>query len=200
MANQSIYSFYTTASKKDFARQFQFRLLTFGNIAFDEEHLTYVETASLPGRTITNIPVPYMGLDFNVPGTVKYPGSAGYQVTFRCDQDYDIRSALEAATYNIFDEATSSGQYNLPGEGVTISMELYDKNFNPVRYYTLYGVYVQAIADTQYDIKDTGNIATCQATLAYQFWRSSGKGDGAFSAPVVKSSPFSAKVPSWKGS
>jgi len=173
MANtQTIQKFYATASQRDFARLFQFRLAgPFANIPFTPEHLTYVETAALPGRTINNVTVPYMGLAFNVPGTVSYPGSTGYAVTFRCDQNYDLRAAIEAATFNTFDEADSTGQYSIPGAGNTLTLELLDKNMNAVRVYTLFGVYVQALADAGYDIKDTGTVQTVQATLAYQFWR-----------------------------
>ena len=195
MANsQTIQKFYTAASQRDFARTFQFRLNSFGNVAFAPEHLTYVETATLPGRNITNVPVPYMGLTFNVPGTVSYPGSAGYAITFRCDQKYDIRSVLEAATFNTFDEATSTGQYSLPGSESTLTMELLDKNMNPVRYYTLFGVYIQSLADSGYDIKDTGTVQTIQATLAYQFWRAGNE------TAITKSKKVSQTIPSWTGS
>ena len=84
----SIQQFYNAASKHDFARVFQFQLDFLGNIPFGESQLAYVETASLPGRSITNIAVPYMGLAFNVPGTATYPGSTGYNVTFRCDENF----------------------------------------------------------------------------------------------------------------
>ena len=171
----SIQKFYQTAATYDFARVFQFRLQFLGNVNFngwDESHLTYVETASLPGRQITNVAVPYMGLSFNVPGTANYPGSAGYQVQFRCDANYDIRSALEAMTFNTFDEASSTGQYGMPRLENQVAMSLLDKQMNPIRQYTLFGVYVQSLGDAAYDIKDTGTIQTIQATLAYQFWRS----------------------------
>jgi len=168
----TIQDFYRTASSKDFARLFQFRVTQFGNIAFSNDQLTYIETAALPGRTINNIQVPYMGLQFNLPGTVSYPGSAGYQVTFRCDESYDIRAALEAQTFATFDEQTSSGDYSLPKSNSNLVMELVDKEFKTKRVYTLFGCYVQAMADTQYDIKDNGAIASVQCTLAYQFWRS----------------------------
>jgi hypothetical protein len=194
MANsQNIQKFYTTAAQRDFARVFQFRLNSFGNVNFGPEHLTYVETASLPGRTITNVTVPYMGLAFNVPGTVTYPGSAGYAVTLRCDQAYDLRAALEAATFNTFDEATSTGDYSMPSPGSVLTMELLDKQMNPIRYYTLFGVYIQALADTGYDIKDTGTVQTINATLAYQFWRS-----GAVS-PVPANSTYKKGTSSWNG-
>jgi len=198
-----IQQFYTTAQRKDFARLFQFRLTSFGNIVFKKEHYAYVETASLPGRSISNIPVTYMGMDFNTPGTVKYPGSASYSVQFRCDQEYDIRAALEAATFDLFDESTSTGTYGVPGERSQLVMELFDKQMNPVRAYTLFGVWVQSLGDVAYDVKDIGSVQTIQATLAYQYWRAddSGKsidsGSRTFAAtnPSVRITPGSAGRP-----
>ena len=167
----SIKQFYSTAVQRDFARVFQFKLEFFNNVDFGPAHLTYVETAALPGRSITNVPVPYMGLSFNIPGTVTYPGSAGYPIQFRCDQYYDLRSVLEAATFNTFDEANSSGDYNTPREASRLVMTLLDKNMQPVRAYTMFGVYIQSLGDSAYDIKDTGTVQTIQAVIAYQYWR-----------------------------
>lgn len=172
-----IQQFYSVAQQRDFARLFQFRLRQFGNINFGPEHMVYVETASIPGRSITNIPVTYMGMDFNTPGTVKYPGSTGYNVTFRCDKDYDIRSALEASSFLLFDESSSRGSYGLPNENNILIMELFNNKMQTVKSYTLFGVWLQNIADTAYDVKDGGTIQTVQCTLAYQFWRTSNQAE-----------------------
>lgn len=169
---QNITSFYRTAQQRDFARQFQFRLVQFGTTAFNEDDLVYVETATLPGRTINNVQVPYMGLQFNVPGTASYPGSNAYNITFRCDQSYNIRAVLEQSTLNTFNDDTSTGQYNTPNDSSVLVMHLTDKRNVAIREYVLYGVYIQALQDATYDIKDTGTVQTVQATLAYQFWRS----------------------------
>jgi hypothetical protein len=173
-----IQQFYTAATNKDFARLFQFRVTAFPGINFDaQRQLLYVETATLPGRTINNVPVPYMGLQFNVPGTASYPGSNAYNVMFRIDADYDIRAALEASTFATFDDATSTGAYNIKGEDRILQLALLGKNTQSggipeiVRNYTLYGAYLVSVNDTQYDIKDSGTVATCQAVIAYHFWR-----------------------------
>lgn len=170
MSNQTIQKFYNTAAKNDFARLFQFRVLEFANVNLGDA-LIYIETATLPGRAINNVTVPYMGLAFNVPGTASYPNSAGYSVTFRCDQEYKLRAVLEAATFNTFDDATSSGQYSTPGPGNILQMALLDKNFNYQRVYTLFGAYIISTGELGYDIKDTGSVASVNATVAYQFWR-----------------------------
>lgn len=171
MAN-NILNFYQQAQSNDFARLFQFQLAKFGNLNLNPlQQLVYVETASLPGRTINNVQVPFMGLQFNVPGTASYPGSNAYNVTFRSDQEYVIRDVLEASTFNTFSDSSSTGNYAIPSQGNDIVLWLLDKSGNPVRQYTLYGAYVQALADLAYNIGDTGTIATVQATIAYQFWR-----------------------------
>jgi len=183
MAN--IQNFYQVAQQRDFARLFQFQLVKFGNLNLNPtSDLVYVETASLPGRQINNIPVPYMGLNFNVPGTASYPGSAGYNVTFRCDQSYNIRNVLEASTFNTFSDSSSTGTYATPSQGSDVIFWLLDKNGIPTREYTLFGAYVQSLQDTAYDIKDNGTIATVQATIAYQFWRLTSQSRNGFAGSI----------------
>jgi hypothetical protein len=191
----SIQKFYTNASQRDFARLFQFQLEFHNNIDFDTNHTTYIETASLPGRSITNVPVPYMGLAFNVPGTVTYPGSSNYAITFRCDANYNLRSALEAATFNTFDEDSSTGDYTIPGSRSVISMNLLGKDMSIVRNYTLFGVYIQSLGDTGYDIKDSGTIQTIPAVIAYQFWRAQNGKNHATPSSQVPGTGGSVKSP-----
>lgn len=168
---QNISDFYRSVQQRDFARQFQFRLVQLANTNFNEDTLIYVETAILPGRSINNVQVPFMGLNFNVPGTASYPGSESYSVTFRCDQNYDIRAALENATFNTFDDQTSSGDYNIARDASVITMNLLNKNGSTVRQYTLYGAYVVSVGESSYNLGDNGTIQTVPTTLAYQFWR-----------------------------
>jgi hypothetical protein len=171
---QTITKFYDTAAKNDFARLFQFRLIEFGNVQFATDSFTYIETTSLPGRTVNNITAPYMGLQFNVPGAASYPGSNAYNVVIRCDQEYKIRQALEAASFDLFDDASTTGNYSIPDGTTTnvLQMALLDKQMNQIRHYTLFGVWVQTVQDVQYDVKDNGVIVTMPVVLSYQFWRS----------------------------
>lgn len=168
---QNISDFYRSVQQKDFARQFQFRLVQLANTNFGESELIYLETANLPGRAITNVQVPFMGLQFNVPGTATYPGSDAYAVTFRCDQNYDIRAALENATFNTFDDGVSTGDYNIARNSSVITMNLLNKTGSTVRQYTLYGAYVVSVGESTYNLGDSGTIQTVPATLAYQYWR-----------------------------
>jgi len=166
---QNIGEFYDTIHKTDFARVFQFRLQSFPGIADDK--LIYVESLSLPGRAIHNIPVPFMGLQFNVPGTAHYPGSDAWTVTFRCDDTYDIRQALEDATATTFNDMNSRGEYKIPPPEKKMILNLMDHNFQRIRQYWFMGAYIVSMGDVSYDIGDTGNIVKIPVTMAYQYWR-----------------------------
>ena len=175
--SQNIQDFYRVATARDFARKFQFRVMQLGNTNFNENALVYLDSASLPGRQITNQQVPFMGLNFNVPGTVTYPNSNNYSVTFRCDQNYDIRSVLEASTFGVFNELGTEGQpgsfgdYRIPDASSIITLDLLDKSLKAVRRYTLVGAYVVSVGEMQYTLGDTGTVQTVQTNLAYQYWQ-----------------------------
>lgn len=163
----SIQEFYNAAQKKEFARGFQFKVRTLG--PFTEEDLLYVTTANLPDKQIQNKTVPYFGLDFNVPGTVKYTGSDAWSVQFRCDEGINIRTKMENFTREIFDDETSTGLYGVPIEEAT--MDLLGKDLEPVRRYTFVGLYPVSVGTIAYDAQDDGTPLTIDFTFAYQFYR-----------------------------
>jgi len=171
--SQNIQDFYTQVVNKDFARQHQFRIGDWAvdNTNFiDEKDFVYLETATLPGRAINNVAVPFMGMNFNVPGTASYPGSDSYAVTFRCDSSYDLRSKLEAATFKTFNDENSNNNYDI-SKSSNLTLQLLDKTMKPVRTYNLYGVWVVSVGDLSYNLGDNGTIQTVPVTLAYQYWR-----------------------------
>jgi len=163
----SIQDFYAAAQAKEFARDFQFRVRTLG--PFTEDDLLYITTAQLPGKTINNQPVPFMGLPFNVPGSVSYTGSDAWAVTFRCDEGLNIRNKMENWMKEIFDDESSTGKYGVPVEEAT--MDLLGKDLEPVRRYNFIGIYPTDLAGLDYNIEGTGTPLTFTATFAYQYWR-----------------------------
>ena len=163
----SIQDFYNAAQANEFARDFQFRVRTLG--PFTEDDLLYITTATLPGKAISNQVVPFMGLDFNVPGSVKYTGSDSWAVTFRCDEGLNIRNKYESWVAEIFDDASSTGKYGVPVEEA--SLDLLGKDLETVRRYDFTGVYPVDLGAMDYNIEGTGTPMTFTATLAYQYWR-----------------------------
>ena len=163
----SIQEFYAAAQINEFARDFQFRVRTLG--PFTEQDLLYITTATLPGKTINNQQVPFMGLPFNVPGSVTYDGSEAWTVQFRCDEALNIRNKMENWVKEVFDDETSTGKYGVPVEEA--SMDLLGKDLNTIRRYNFIGIYPTTVGPIAYDIQGTGAPLTFDATFAYQFWR-----------------------------
>jgi len=163
----SIQKFYNAAKANEFARDFQFRIRVLG--PFNEDDLVYMTTSTLPGRAISNQPVPFMGLQFNVPGSVTYTGSESWGVTFRCDEGINIRNKLENWQKEIFDDQTSTGKYGVPAEEATL--DLLGKDLEPLRRYNLIGIYPVTIGPLNYDVTGSGAPVTFEASFAYQYWR-----------------------------
>ena len=110
-----------------------------------------------------------MGLSFNVPGSVKYTGSEGWDVTFWCDEGLNIRNKMENWIKEIFDDQTSSGKYGVPTEQAT--MDLLGKDLTAIRKYNFVGIYPVKLGPINYDLKGDGKPLDFTATFAYQYWR-----------------------------
>jgi hypothetical protein len=162
-----IQEFYNAAKQKEFARNFQFSVRTLG--PFSEQDLLYIESTTLPGKTIQNQTVPYFGLDFNVPGTVKYDSSNAWAITFRCDEGINIRNKMENYIKEVWDDETSTGLYGVPVEEATF--DLLGKDLNPVRRYTFVGLSPVTIGNLSYTVADAGTILTVEATFSYHYYR-----------------------------
>ena len=170
---QGIRDFYSAAADRDFTRNHNLRVDSIrtadAGVDFESPDLVYIETANLPARSITNIPTPYMGIDFNVPGLAKYPGSDAYDITFRADGDNRIRTLWEDWTYHIFDDRFSWGDYKLHRNAM-LNLTLLDQMGNQLRRYSLHGVYPVTCGELVFDMKGNGDVVSFTATIAYQYW------------------------------
>lgn len=182
--SQTIRNFYNVAAAADFSRDFLFRvgIIRTSRMTLGEEELTYVRTASLPGRNINNVEVKYMGLAFNTPGGVTYPNSGAYSLEFYCDQNSLIRERLIEESRAQFDDLTSTGNYNTPGTDNYIVLYQLDKQLSPVSKYTLYGASIRDVGEISYEIAEgTGNYKTFTATFAYHYFTNEPPPDAASS-------------------
>ena len=172
---QTIQDFYRVAGERDFTRDFQFRIvgITSRNIAITEDDLVYAKGGELPARTIENHTAPYMGLDFNVPGAVKYPGSMSLE--FYCDNASITRQLFENWSINIFDDNISGGDYAVPDSSQVLTMSQLDPQFRTVSTYKLYGIYPQETGSLAYDITGAGAPLSFNVTLQYHYWRRVGQ-------------------------
>ena len=172
--NQNIQNFYRSAAERDFSRDFLFRVTQMqlqGVPPLTEGQLVYAKTAALPGRTITNIAAPYMGLNINVPGGVTYPGSDGYALTFYLDASSDLRNYFESASRALFDDANSSGEYGTPDDDFFIQLAQLDKDLEPIAEYKLVGASLRNIDNISYNMAGgTGETVEISVTVAYHYY------------------------------
>jgi hypothetical protein len=171
---QTIRDFYTNATNVGFARDFQFRITSFNvnGVTLQDQDLVFLKTASLPGKSISTTTAPFMGLDFQIPGTVKFDNNNAWNVTFYCTQDYNLRSMLEDSITDTFDETQSYG--NMEPRDLNqniINLSLIDDQLNEIKVYTLLGAFITKIDDIAYDLTKSGGIQEVKATIAYQYWQ-----------------------------
>lgn len=174
--DQTIQQFYRVAQARDFSRDFLFRVTQMqlqGVTPLRDTELVYIKAATLPGRSINNVTAPYMGLNFNVPGAVTYPGSDGYSLTWYLDGESTLRNYFEQASRNLFDDQISTGNYGTPGFNYFLILEQLDKQLNPVDggRYKLVGSSIRNIDTINYNIAaGTGDIVEITTTIAYHYY------------------------------
>lgn len=181
MSLGSIRNAYEVYKKHDFSRSHQFRFISImgapeyvsrelnGQPTGEGGHV-YIQTATIPGRTITNMEIPYHGFNFNSPSTVKYEDNP-WSVTFRTPGDYLVRNALEAWQHELFSDETSCGNLKLPCPNSRIRLGLLDSGgCKIIRAYDLIGVYISNFGPIQYDLTQA-NLTTFDAKFYYQYWR-----------------------------
>ena len=178
--NQTIQDFYEQASSRNFSRDFQLRITGFQVNGIDqigEEDLVFLKTAQLPGKSISVQTTPFMGLSFNIPGSVTFDGSSSWAVTFYCTQDFNLRDLLERSMTDTFDQESSMG-FMEPRQldSYKIQLTLLDDQLNEIRTYELLGCFITNIGAISYNITGSGAIQEVTATLAYQYWTTGGLG------------------------
>lgn len=172
---QLIADFYRVASARDFQRDIHFRVLSISpggtTTTFDENDLVYARSASLPGRSITNVTTSYMGLNFNIPGVVTYPDSANYMLTFYNDSKNNIRQKFEDWTRDTFNDVNSTGNYFTPTQSSTIDLVQLDTKMEKVAQYQLVGVSIRDVGSIKYDMSaGKGDIVSFDVKLAYHYF------------------------------
>jgi len=172
----TIRDFYKVAQDRDFARQNQLRVVSINTGAgfsttFTPDDLVYAKTASLPQREVQVSQATFMGLDYNIPGNVKYPNSNSYTIQFFADQKFQLYDKFNEWTFEEFDDETSTGSYFTPKASSQITLMALDNELTPVKQFTLVGVTCKSISPLQYDISDAGTIHMFDISISYHFAR-----------------------------
>jgi len=189
---QNITKFFDTATRRDFSRDFLFRVEDikfgdFGTSITEDQDLIYAISASLPSRTINNIEVPYRGLTFNVPGSVKYGSAADYKIKFYCDAASETYAKFVAESRRVFQDAAAgsglnmpenldvsqgtTGDYRIAGQSAIITLSQIDKRLETVRTINLIGVSIREVGPLEYTMAEgKGDVIKFDVSLAYHYY------------------------------
>lgn len=180
---QNIQTFFQRAIKRDFSRDFLFRVESInfgrgGSIA--EDDLIYARSASLPSRSIVDIPVKYRGLEFHVPGSVTYGNAAAYSLNFYTDEDSSLYLRFLEESRRVFNEqgnaapgpgVAGSGDYDTPSDNSIITLSQLNKELNTVAQFRLIGCSIRELGNIEYTMADgNGAVKDFNVTFAYQFY------------------------------
>jgi len=177
----SIRNAYDVYQQHDFSRSFQFRIISMFGVPdyvlrevvekpVGEGGALYLKTASIPGRTVNDITVPYQGFEFHTPGSVKYDDNP-WTVTFKTPGDYLVRNALERWHFEMFSDETSCGNFGIPCADTVIRIGLTDAtSCSIIRTYDLVGVYPSKLGPIAYNIEST-DLTEFSVDFFYQYWR-----------------------------
>ena len=174
----NITDYFRVMQERDFLRNHQYRVTSFRYEGFElgPDSLVYLKTAELPSRTINSVAVPFMGLNFSVPGTAQYAGTM--DLTFYCDSPQIIRNFFEGISFATFDDRQSGGAYTVKQENVMTFITY--NNVSPdtvVTQYTLIGLYPTSVGAIAMDTTGNGDVVNFTAQIAYQYWEKSLPGE-----------------------
>lgn len=193
-SNNTIRNFYQSAIEREFSRDFLFRVTDFnlGKLKLSENDLVYVKTAKLPERTLENLPVKYMGMSFNLPGSVSYGEAAGYSLTFYCDSAAFLHQQFLKESARTFNDATSTGSYDIAGPERYLVLSQLDKQLIPIRDFKLVGASIRKVGNIDYNIAEgTGAPVNFDVTIAYHYFEVSDltaptRGEGPDTTPLFR--------------
>ena len=84
-----------------------------------------------------------------------------YSLQFYCDQNSQIRQKFEDMSRDIFDDATSTGNYFTPRQSASINLVQLDTQLDEVASYKLVGASVREVGVIEYNISaGTGTQVT----------------------------------------
>ncbi len=131
----------------------------------------YCQSTSLPGRTVTQSTVSWLGMSFQVPNGMTYTHSMNLRVT--CDPKMQLREAFEA-WMDVYGSSTAvgGGAKRLPSEDVKLVLEMTNEKTNDPdgSVYELVGCWPSVIGDMEFG-QGSSELATVPITITYQYYR-----------------------------
>ena len=137
------------------------------------------KAASLPGRTITAIEVPYFGQMYKVPGDVTY---TEWTTTIINDEDFVCRNYIESWMNTISSHLANVRRATPERLEQNLEVIQYSKDGSPIKNYRLAHAWPTELAEVDLGWENSNQIEEFTVTWAYTYWESntSDHGSGLF--------------------
>jgi hypothetical protein len=129
-----------------------------------------IKTASLPGQTITDIPVNYRGRILYLAGDRTFEP---WTTTVLNDTDFAIRNGVEQWMSGINDLETSIGVTNVSQYTADLLVEQLDREENTLKSYTLRGCWPTAVNAIELNMDTVSDVETFDITWRYTYFSAS---------------------------
>ena len=142
----------------------------FGAVGLDSTTASFLcKTASLPGQTITDIPVNYRGRILYLAGDRTFDP---WTTALINDTDFKLRNAFERWMSAINDLESSRGVTNVAAYTADLRVEQLDRDGSVLKLYTFRGAYPQDLSPIDLAYGSNDEIERFQVTFAYQYYES----------------------------
>ena len=137
----------------------------FGAVGLDSTTASFLcKTASLPGQTITDIPVNYRGRILYLAGDRTFDP---WTTALINDTDFKLRNAFERWMSAINDLETSRGVTNVAAYTADLKVEQLDRDENTLKTYTLRNCWPTAINAIELNMDTVSAVEDFEVTWRY---------------------------------
>ena len=163
---------FKSALKGGGARANQFQVTMpfpgFAAVGGETRTMSYLCTAtSLPGMTLTAIPVPFRGRNLYIAGD---RAIEPWTVTILNDTDFAIRNAFERWSNEINSMSDNSGLENPSDYMVDAFVDHLDRAGQVIKAYTFRGMWPLTVGSIELTAAEAGEVETFEIQLQYQFF------------------------------
>ena len=154
------------------ARANQFRVVMpfpgFSSLGGETENMSFLcSSASLPGMTVAETPIPFRGRTLYVAGDRTFEA---WTTTILNDTDFKLRNAYERWLNGINNMSDNEGLVNPADYQVDAFVDQLDRNGNVLKSYTFRGMFPTTIDDITLSYGDNNTVESFTAVHRYQYF------------------------------
>ena len=129
-----------------------------------------VKASSLPGQTITEVPVPFRGRTLYLAGDREFET---WTTTIINETDFGLRNSMERWMTGINDLETSTGVTNPSDYYANLRVEQLDRDNNILKFYTLQNCWPTVVAPIELSYDTVSEVETFDVTWRYTHFSAS---------------------------